>query len=273
MARPRRGSWPRAIGRWLLRGATALFVVVTLLVAFADTQIGREQARRFFEWAGSSTSRGEVRIGEVVELPPGPLVLRDYQTIAPDGERVLRAEQMSGHFDPTGLLEGQVRFRRSRFVGTEIHLTPGPRGQVNLIYASEVPEDRFTVPLVWEDIELEDNSILVDLPGKPPLAMRDVHGRAHLHIGHRWTWTMHDNHGFIDVPLLEVGFSSMNGRLTSDDPYPLIARTEIDLGVATPRISMDYFAPALAGLEGRPHFAVGFPAEPLGDELAAAGVP
>lgn len=215
--RPRRGRrvrerWARRVGRWASRALVLGIAVVALLVAVADTAAGRRVAERAFEWTGSVTSRGTVRIGRIEALPPGPLVLTDYEIIAPNGERVLRADRMSGHLDWTGFLEGRVRFRPCRFEGTEIHLTPGgPGGQVNLVYASEVPDGRFTVPLVWQDIELVDNVIHVRLPPKPPLVMRNVHGQADLHIAHRWTWTLRRNHGVIDLPLVEPGFREMNG--------------------------------------------------------------
>ncbi len=224
------------------------------LVAHLETGVGHAAAEHLIEWSGSRTSRGTVRVGRVRSLPPGRLSLLDYRIIAPDGEVVIASDEIAGMPEYRGVLDGQVRFRPSWFVRTKIRLTPGPGGQVNLVYASEVPEGTFTIPLVFEDIRLIDNTIFVDLPGKPAVTMRHVDGLADLHIGHYWRWRLDDNHGEVDLPIVEPGFRHMSGRLTSDHAHPLVVRMVVDAEIAEASLTLDYYVPALAGERGEPHF-------------------
>lgn len=241
-----------AIGVALL----ALVTLVASALAHAETEIGLLAAEHFVEWSGSRTSRGTVLVGRVRSLPPGRLSLLDYRIVAPNGEVVIRADEVAGMPEWRGLLDGQVRFRPSWFVRARIRLTPGPGGQINLVHASEVPEGVFTVPLVFEDIRLIDNEIFVDLPGKPPVTMRRVHGLADLYVGHFWQWRMDRNRGEVDasIPLVEPGFRQMSGRLRSDDPHPLVVRMIVNAGPIETALSLDYHVPALAGEKGEPYF-------------------
>ncbi|MCZ7677902.1 MAG: hypothetical protein M5U28_03620 [Sandaracinaceae bacterium] len=251
------GTRPGRVARGVAVGlGVALLTVAALLAGLAlhaNTAVGLAAAEHLVEWSGSETSRGTVRVGRVRSVPPRQLSLLDYRIIAPDGEVVIASDEIAGVPDWSGVLDGQVRFRPSRFVRARIRLTPGPDGQVNLVHASEVPDERFTIPLVFEDIRLIDNTIHVSLPGKPAVTMRRVHGRADLHIGHLWEWRLRDNRGEIDLPIVEPGFRRMNGRLKSDSAHPLVVRMEVDAGPIETSLSLDYHVPALAGEEGEPY--------------------
>jgi hypothetical protein len=239
----------RAIAITLLFAAS----LALMIAAHADTELGRAAAKDVIESMGSNTSRGTVRIARVRSLPPGRFSMLGYRMIAPNGETVIQAEEIAGTFDWTGLFEGQIRFRPSTFVRARIRLTPGPRGQINLVHASEVPDDVSAMPLVFQDIQLVDNTILVALPGKPPITMTHVGGRADLHIGHFWHWSLTANRGHIDLPIVDAGFRNMNGRLRSDHAHPLFVNVVVDTAIIEPAITLDYYVPALAGREGEPH--------------------
>jgi hypothetical protein len=261
--------------RWSVRIAVAAALTLVTIAALgvsvvlhAQTSIGHAAAEHFMEWTGSEASRGTVRIGRVRSIPPGDLSLLDYRVIAPNGEVVIASDEIGGRFDPSGLLDGQVRFRPSWFVRSRIRLTPGPRGQINLVHASEVPEDRTTMPLVFQDIRLIDNTIYLALPGKPAVTMRHVYGLADVHIGHFWQWRMDNNRGEVDLrPFAHPGFRQMSGRVRSDHAHPLVVRLVLDLEVAEPVLAMDYYVPRMAGEEGSPHFDLD-----LGESIDGHGV-
>lgn len=253
----------------MLTVSIALLTIGALVVsvlAHLETGVGLAAAEHLIEWSGSASSRGTVRVGRVRSLPPGRLSLLEYRIIAPDGEVVIAAEEIAGMPEWRGVLDGQMRFRPSWFVRTNIRLTEGPGGQVNLVHASEVPEGVFTVPLVFQDIRLIDNTILVDLPGKPAVTMRHVDGLADLYIGHFWQWRMDDNRGEVDLPIVEPGFREMSGRLRSDHAHPLVVRMVVDAEIAEAGVSMDYYVPALAGEEGEPYFELD-----LGEDVEGRG--
>ena len=246
----------------------AMVALVASLVAHAELAVAHRAAEHAFEWTGSQASRGTVRIGRVASLPPGRMSLRDYRIVAPDGETVIATDEIAGMFDPAGLLEGEIRFRPSWFVRSRIRLTEGPGGQINLVYASEVPDERFTIPLVFDDIRLIDNTIELDLPGKPGLTMRNVNGLADLHIGHTWRWRLDGNSGEVDLrPFVHPGFREMNGRVTSDHGHPLVVRLVLDLEIVEPGLALDYYVPALAGEEGEPYFDLD-----IGEDVHESGV-
>lgn len=261
----------RRIGRVLFAGALALLSIpacLLSLVLHTNTNIGRRAAEHAFEWIGSETSRGTVRIGRVRSLPPDRLSLLDYSVTATDGEVVIRADEIGGWLDPSGFLDGQVRFDPSWFVRTHIRLTPGPRGQVNLVHASEVPEGVTAMPVVYSNIRLIDNTIFIDLPGKPAVTMRHVYGFSDLHVGHFWQWRLDGNRGEVDLrPFTHPGFREMRGRLRSDHAHPLVVRLVLDLEVAEPVLALDYYVPELTGAEGEPHFDLD-----LGEDLEGHGV-
>lgn len=250
----RSGRVARRVAVGLGVALLALAALLASLALHANTSVGLAAAEHLVEWSGSETSRGTVRVGRVRSVPPRHLSLLDYRIIAPNGEVVIACEEIAGVPDWSGALDGQVRFRPSRFVRARIRLTPGPDGQVNLVHASEVPDERFTIPLVFRDIRLVDNTIHVSLPGKPAVTMRRVEGRADLHIGHLWEWRLRDNRGEIDLPIVEPGFRRMNGRLKSDSAHPLVVRMVVDAGPIETSLSLDYHVPALAGEEGEPYF-------------------
>jgi hypothetical protein len=233
----------------------ALAALALSLMAHLETDVGLRAAEHAIEWQASHASRGEVRIGRVRSLPPGRLSLLDYRITAPNGEVVIAADEIAGMLEPRGLLDGQIRFRPSWFVRSKIRLTPGPGGQINLVYASEVPEERSSMPLVFEDIRLIDNEIFVGLPGKPAVTMRKVYGLADLHIGHFWQWRLSNNRGEVDLrPFTHPGFREMNGRVRSDHAHPLVVTMVLDIEIAEPDVTLDYYVPALAGAEGEPYF-------------------
>jgi hypothetical protein len=270
MDRPDRDpSTPRARARHgLAIGLAALaFLVLALLAISASaivhlaTPLGREAARDGFVAYLSSRIRGTAHVDEMTHLDFDGMEVRNFWVTAPNGERVIQVDRMAGRFDFGEVFKtGYIQMIDSVFdVGT-VRITEGPGGQVNLVHAMEVPDDRWVIPVQLRDIRLIDQTMIVSLPGKPAVTMREVHGLADLHVGHRFLWRMDQNRGWVDLPLgIEGGFRHMSGRLQSDNVRPLIVQMLLDLELAEPGARLDYTVPALAGREGEPYFELSAP--------------
>src|SRR5262245_15957842 len=110
--------------------AIGMAILAAVAIAFsaamhANTKLGLAAAKTIIERSGSDTSRGTVRISRVRSLPPRRFSILDYRMIAPNGEVVISADELAGDFDPSGLLDGQIRFTNSAFVRAHIRLTRG----------------------------------------------------------------------------------------------------------------------------------------------------
>ena len=244
----------------------ALFAAIALgasAILHLASPLGREAARDAFANFTSSRIRGTMRIGEITRLDFDRLDLVDFEIVAPNGETVIRTARMGGEFRWSELFSrGTIELAPSYFDRSEIWLTPrGAQGQVNLVYAMEVPDGEWNVPLELNDIELIDNILHIELPGKPAVTMRDVHGVADLHVGHEFVWRLDENRGYADLSPIEAGFRHMRGRLRSDHAHPLVVRMILDVEIAEPGVRFDYEVPALAGREGEPYFELDLGAE------------
>jgi hypothetical protein len=235
---------------------------VSALVHLA-TPLGRRAARDGFVAFLSSRIRGTVEVGELTNLEFDRVDLTDFRAYAPNGEMVIRTERMGGHVRWGELFSrGTIEIAPSYFDRAEIWLRPhGPQGQVSLVYAMEVPDGVATIPLELNDIELVDNILHAELPGAPPVVMRNVDGLADLHIGHQFTWRLDENRGYADLEPIHAGFRHMSGRLTSDNARPLVVQMMVDVEAAEPGARLAYEVPALAGRDGQPHMSLQFPVD------------
>jgi hypothetical protein len=247
--------------RALLVGVGVLVVVIVASSASAfvhlATPLGREAARdTFVDWM-SSRIRGRVEVGSFERMDPHMFVMTDFRVIAPDGEVVISTPRQSGDPEWGDLFtEGVFRMAPCTMERSTIRLTRGPDDQVNLVYAMEVPDDRWTLPVEMNQIRLVDQVMIVDLPGKPAITMRDVHGIADMHVGHVFEWRLFQNRGYVDLSPIHAGYRHMRGRLRSDHRMPLRVRMLVDLELAEPGIRLDYTAPRAIGRRGEPHFGV-----------------
>lgn len=251
-----RPHWLRRLVVVKLFGLLALVALLVSVRIHLATDLGREAARDGMAAFLSSRIRGTVHIGEITRLDPTTLTLSDFRITAPDGETVIRTEHMGGFFQWGALVEhGVLKLAPCYFDRAEIWLSArGPDRQVNLVHAMEVPDGRWTIPLEMNDIELVENVLHIDLPGKPPVTMRDVNGFADLHVGHLFEWRMDRNRGYADLAPIKAGFRHMSGRLRSDHAHPLVVQMLLDLEIAEPGAKLDYHVPALVGERGRAYF-------------------
>ena len=251
--------------------AGMMLLAVGLLVASSwahcDTQLGRNAAKDAIEGFASASSRGTLHVGAVDEIGVDRIVLRDYALDAPNGQRVTETKRIVGNPDLRALWDGEIRIADCRFEEGTVWLTPGPGGQINLVYASEVPDDRSAMPVILDGIRLVDNTLIVDLPGKPRLRMTGIQGLAHLEVAHQYLWRLDQTSGSADLPIVgATPFHGMHGRLKSDHAHPLIVEMAVDVRLAEPVVNLDYHVPAIGGEEGEPDFEMKFP-----DGLFAGG--
>ncbi len=246
---------------WIAGVVLGLLLLAGLAAAFvAHTSTGRAWLADTMASNASAESRGTVTIDSIEEVGFDRLVIAGYRLVAPNGETVIEVERMSGDPVVSELLTGKLRLLDGRFERATIHLTSGPGGQVNLVYASEVPDDRAATPLIFEDIELVQNRIVVDLPGKPKMNLTEISGLAHLEIGHRFLWRLDQTKGKVDLPIIgDRPFYKMHGRLKSDHAHPLLVEMAVDLSIAEPVANLDYHVPAIGGQEGEAYFDLDLP--------------
>lgn len=248
----------------------ALLAVALVLVSYrvhCQTALARRAVRGLAMHLANTSSRGTLSIDEVTEFGTDRVAFQGYRITAPSGATVITVERLSGEPVMSSLFGGTIHLRDVRFEQSTSLLSEGPGGQVDLVWASEVPDDRSGPNVVLERIEMVDGTIVVDLPGKPRLRMSAVSGLAHLRIGRFYQWRMDRVSGNVELPVLgEVAFSDMSGRLKSDHAHPLIVDLVVDIGVADPHVHLDYSVPALAGGEGDPHLDLDLPSGLGGSE-------
>lgn len=258
------------VRRFLIGLGGVLGVFLALLVSFlvhCSTELAKEAVRGVAETMASESSRGTLSIARVSELGLERITLEGYVMTAPSGLVVIDSPILSGTPVVGALFDGELRMRDCRFEDTTIRLTEGPGGQVDLVWASEVPDDRSAMLVVLDEIQLVNNTLVVDLPDKPRMRMTQVAGLAYLEIGHQFFWRMDRVHGQVGLPVLgERTFEDMSGRLKSDHAHPLIVDMVVDVAVAEPHVHLDYRVPALAGGEGDPHFDLDLPSGLGGSE-------
>jgi len=248
--------------RVLLGVAVALLALLVLAPVFlTKTTIGRAWLRDLYVWQASSAQRGTVHLDEIGEAGLDRWVFLGYSMTAPNGEEVMHTPELIAHLDEGALLEGRVRWRDAVFRGSTIRITEGPDGQVNLAHAQEVVNPRFWIPTVYEPARVEANTIVIDLPGKPSTTLTGVNGAVALRQGETFVWRMDRHEGTADLPLLEVGFTEMSGRLRTDHRTPLRIQMVLDLELVEPGARFVYRAPRAVGQEGAAYFDMELPAD------------
>ncbi|MGE0789441.1 MAG: hypothetical protein AB7S26_27450 [Sandaracinaceae bacterium] len=248
----------RALGATIGIAAAAIVAFALAALIHLGTPLGRDAARDAFVAYLGSRVRGDVSVERFTELSFARVEMTDFRVDAPNGETVIATARMGGNIVWSApFSRGVLELRPCVFDRSRVRLTRGPNGQINLVHAMEIPDDRWTpIPIEMNQIHLIENVIMVDLPGKPSLTMRGVHGLANLHVGHRFEWQLADNRGTTHLGPLQGGFRWMSGRVRSDHASPLRAELLMDLEIAEPGVGLEYRVPALAGESGDPHFGV-----------------
>lgn len=228
----------RALG-WALFSAV---IVLAVLVAHLSTPLGRAAVAQGAGNLLSSRIRGTAHIGSVTALSLSGIAMRDVVITAPGGERVISARRWEAGFAfEDSWNRGILLLAPSRLEGGSMRLTAGPGDRIELIHAMEVPDDRFMWPVEVADLSLSDLSIVFALPGVPlEVEMRDVSGVIDMQLGHRFHCRMDRLGGYVNVPIVHVGFSRLSGRLSSDVATPLVVRMALDLEVAEPTMEVRY---------------------------------
>lgn len=244
-----------------------LFVsLIATLAAFLhlSTALGRQAVADMMGPMLTSRIRGTARIGSVTRLDFDGIEMRDFTVISPGGERVIAANRVESTFAyGTSFDEGIVVMAPTVMEGGEMRITRGPEDQIDLVYAMEVPEDRFMPDVSIRDIRMQAMTMVFALPGVPgEIEMANVYGLCDMTLGHRFYARMDRVNGFVNIPVVHIGFNGLNGRITSDHATPLIVRMALDLEIAEPTMEIRYHAPAtVAGGEGDGHLSIGLGAD------------
>lgn len=257
MKRKHRITILRTIG--IVAGVFVLLSLSALLLA--DTSFGRAAIVKMFTSYSSNAQRGTIEIDSLDDVGFDRWLFRGYRVLDTDGREVLHVAELEAKWDVDDLVtEGQIRFRPAWFRNATIRLVPRKEGgQISLIHALEVPKGKWWIPIHMDDVRIIDNTIHVDLPGKPAVSMTEVHGLATLHMGNTFKWRMDEYRGRLDVPVVETDFSEMSGRLRSDNPAPLRAELALDLKIAKPQAKMTYRVPSIDGKQGKPYLDLDLP--------------
>jgi hypothetical protein len=236
----------------------ALLTLVVSAILHLATPLGRAAAADGLAKVLTSRVRGTAHVGEVTRLDFDGIEMRDFTVTSPTGERVLAAERMETEFAfGESLRRGAIVLTPCELEGGEMRITHGPRDQIDLIYSMEVPDDRFTVPVEIRDIRLIRQTMIMGLPGLPGrIEMKNVHGLADMKLGHQFSARMDQVRGIVNVPIVDVGFERLNGRLRSDDRIPMVVRMVLDLDVAEPSMEIRYAAPRAIGEQGEPGLGI-----------------
>jgi len=243
---------------WKKIGAAVLWCVLATMattlsaIVHLATPMGRAAAADGIGLLLSSRVRGTAHVDSVTRLDFDGIEMRGFSVRAPSGEPVIAADRMSTEF---GVLES---FRRGAIVlapcdleGGEMRISRGPHDQIDLVWAMEVPDDRFMIPVEIRDIRLLHQTIVFALPGIPgELQLANVYGLVDMTLGHQFVCRMDQLHGYVNIPIVHLGFDRLNGRIQSDDATPLVVRMALNLEVADPTMGIRYTAPGALGRPG-----------------------
>ncbi len=252
--------------RRALRGLGAAcgvaLVLALSLVLHLATPLGHAAAADAFGAILTSRIRGTAHVDAVTQLGID-LEMRGFTVTAPSGERVIAADRMATHFDlGASLRRGAVVLTPTVLEGGEMRVTRGPGGQIALVDAMEVPDDRVMIPVEIADIRLQHQTMVMALP---PIAgsvtMANVSGLVDMSLGHEFRCRMDRVHGYVNIPVVHVGFHGLNGQIVSDSATPLDVRMALDLEVADPTMEIRYRAPGAVGREGAPGTSISLGAD------------
>lgn len=251
---------PRARRPWRARLGLTLVGIVALAasaVLHLATDPGRLAVRDMIVAAMNSRIRGTASIAAVRRFDLGGVELEGFEVVSPRGTTVIQAGHMEAEL---GLLEifrsGHILLTPCTLSDGTMRITRGPRDQIDLIYALEVPEDRWMPIVDVHDIVLRNLTMVFDLPGAPRVEMADVSGLVDMSLGHTFSCRLDRVRGYVNIPVLHVGFAHLFGRLRGHVRMPLRVAMILDLEIAHPSMRISYVAPRVVGGEGDPALSI-----------------
>jgi len=254
-------------GRTALKvlGWVALVSLATTLSVFVHlaTSTGRAAAADLMGPILSGRIRGTAEVGGVTRLDFDGIEMTDFHVTSPGGERVISADRVVAEF---GILEsierGAVVLTPATMDGGEMRITRGPEDRIDLVWAMEIPDDRVSIPVQIRDIHMMNMTMVFALPGVPgEVEMANVSGLVDMSLGHQFHCRMDRVQGYVNIPIVHIGFNRLEGRIQSDVATPLVVRMALDLEVADPTMEIRYHAPATVGGEEGGHLAISLGAD------------
>ncbi len=199
----------------------------------------------------SGRIRGTAEVGGVSRLDFDGVEMTDFTVTSPGGERVISAERVVAEFAILESIErGAVVLTPAVMDGGEMRVTRGPEDRIDLVWAMEIPDDRVSIPVEIRDIRMRNMTMVFALPGVPgEVEMAHVSGLVDMSLGHRFHCRMDRVQGYVNIPVVHIGFNRLEGRISSDVATPLVVRMALDLEVADPSMEIRYHAPATVGGE------------------------
>ena len=234
---------------WIALGSLALTLAAFLHLA---TPLGRAAATDLSESIMNSRIRGVSHIGAITRLDFDGVEMVDLTVTAPDGEQVISADRMTAEFAfIESVRRGAVVLTPCDLEGGTMVVSRGPEDQINLVHTLEVPDDRWMIPVQIQDIRLLHQTMVFHLPPIPvSVEMSDVYGLVDMELGHQFSARMDGVRGYVNVPVVHIGFMDLSGRILSDDARPLVVRMRLELEVADPSMRITYAAPSAVGRAG-----------------------
>lgn len=254
-------------GRAALKGLAwfALIATAVTLSAFAHlaTDTGRAAVADLMGPMLSGRIRGTAEVGGVSRLDFDGVEMTDFHVTSPGGERVISADRVVAEFAFLESLErGAVVLTPATMDGGEMRVTRGPEDRIDLVWAMEIPDDRVSIPVEIRDIHMMNMTMVFALPGVPgEVEMADVSGLVDMSLGHRFHCRMDRVQGFVNIPIVHIGFNRLEGRISSDVATPLVVRMALDLEVADPSMEIRYHAPATVGGDEGGHLSISLGAD------------
>ncbi|MDQ3037678.1 MAG: hypothetical protein M3Y87_35120, partial [Myxococcota bacterium] len=169
--------------------ALAIVCLITSIAYHSLLPRARGVVRELVEGLVNSTLRGDLEIGQVVQLDTDRIVARDVVIRDPQGRVVIRAEEVTlwpNYRDL--LLQGRVHTYGARLERGEVHLyVSGDDGEtVSLVEAFQPvnpgpPGGRASpIPIVIDGIRLVDVEVSGDVPNYPDLHLEDIQAQGRI---------------------------------------------------------------------------------------------
>jgi hypothetical protein len=249
---PPRPSRARRFLRALRWVALALVLLTAGVFLFLATPPGRSAATAIAQGVMNSRIRGTSHIGSITRLDFDGVEMHDIAVDTPTGERVIAADRMTAEFAfIESVRRGALVMTPVTLEGGTMRVTHGPHDQIALVDALTVPPDRFMVEVQLRDIRMLHQRVVFQLPPIPfAVELDNVHGLTDMSMSHEFHARMDRVSGFVNFPVLHIGFRDLSGRIESGDRRPLRIAMVLELEVADPAMRIVYTAPGAIGRDG-----------------------
>jgi len=231
-------------------GALAITATLSAMLHLS-TGLGHAAAADMMGMLLSSRVRGTATIDEVTHLGLD-MEMRGFRVVSPGGVEVISVDRVTTTFHPwDSIARRAIVLYPCDLEGGAMRISRGPADQIDLVHAMEVPDDRFMIDVQIRDIRLLQPTVSFALPGVPvEVQLANVYGLADATLGHQFVCRVDRVNGYVNIPIVHLGFRGLNGRIRSDDATPLVVRMALELEVADPTMEVRYRAPGAVGREG-----------------------